>query len=42
MVSYKYSYEVMDAALERSVARYGPYKVEPVVTEMSIAPIRAG
>jgi len=35
-MSFKYGYEVMDAALDRSVARYGPYKIEPVVTNVSV------
>ena len=34
-VSYKYGYEVLDDALEHSVARYGPYSVEAAGTEMS-------
>lgn len=33
--SYRYGYELLDDALEHSVARYGPYKLERVVTEMS-------
>ena len=36
-VSLRYGYELLDVALERSVARYGPYRLEPVLTEMSIA-----
>lgn len=39
-VSYRYGYDILDAALEHSVARYGTYKVEPVVTEMSVARLR--
>lgn len=35
-ISFKYGYEMLDAALERSVARYGPYKVEPLVTNISV------
>jgi len=33
--SYRYGYEILDAALQLSKARFGPYTVEPVVTEMS-------
>jgi hypothetical protein len=33
--SYKYGYAILDDALEHSLARYGPYRVEPVSTEMS-------
>jgi len=40
LVIQKYSYALLDAALERSVARYGRYKVEPVATEMSPARLR--
>jgi hypothetical protein len=36
----RYGYEILDDALKHSVARYGPYKVEPVTTEMSIARLR--
>jgi len=36
-VSLRYGYELLDAALERSGARYGAYRVEPVLIEMSIA-----
>lgn len=36
-VSLRYGYQLLDAALDRSVAQYGPYRVEPVLTEMSIA-----
>jgi len=37
MVHYQYAYAPLDEALARSVARYGPYKNEPVTTEMSLA-----
>ena len=36
-VSLQYGYELLDAAMERSVSHYGPYKIEPVMTEMSVA-----
>ena len=36
-VSLRYGYDVLDAALERSVVRYGSYRVEPVLTELSVA-----
>ena len=36
-VHYQPAYAPVDEALERSVARYGPYKVESVATEMSLA-----
>src|ERR1700759_5587514 len=36
-VSLRYGYDVLDAALERSVVRYGSYKVEPVLTELSVS-----
>jgi hypothetical protein len=39
-VSYRYGYEILDDALEHSVARHGPYKLEPVLTEMSVARLR--
>jgi hypothetical protein len=35
-ISFNYGYEMLDAALDRSVARYGPYKIEPVVTNISV------
>jgi hypothetical protein len=34
-VEYRYGYEMLDDALEHSLARYGPYKIEAVATEMS-------
>lgn len=34
-VEYRYGYEILDDALQHSVTRYGPYKIEPVATEMS-------
>lgn len=37
MVHYQYAYAPLDDALKRSIARYGPYKSEPVTTEMSLA-----
>ena len=36
----RYSYDLLDAALHRSVTRYGRYKVTPVATEMSPARVR--
>ena len=37
MVHYQYAYAPLDDALEHSIARYGPYKSEPVTAEMSLA-----
>jgi len=34
VVRHEYAYAPLDDALEHSVARYGPYKIEPVTTEM--------
>jgi hypothetical protein len=40
LVSEKYTYQLLDAALERSVERYGPYRAEPLLTETSVARLR--
>jgi hypothetical protein len=40
LVSEKYTYQLLDAALARSVERYGPYRTEPLVTETSVARLR--
>lgn len=40
LTSRRYTYELLDAALERSVARYGPYRVEPAMTELTAARLR--
>ncbi len=40
LTTRRYAYELLDAALERSVARYGPYRVEPVTTELTSARLR--
>jgi hypothetical protein len=40
LISRRYTYELLDAALERSVARYGPYRVEPAMTELTTARLR--
>ena len=34
-VSFAYQYELLDAALQRSVSKYGPYKEEPYLETMS-------
>ena len=34
-VSFAYQYELLDAALQRSVSRYGPYREEPYLETMS-------
>src|SRR5271165_4188185 len=35
-INYQYAYQPLEDALEHSVARYGPYKAEPVTTEMDL------